>query len=277
MVTEDSERVSTALGGTALVTALSTLDSGSCTERAAALRRRLMAVEQLYEGVPAQVRAPGSVPETLPLATEPPGEEFARFEYDAVMGLSKDGEASPTPADLAGTASVLLRADRHAPGAALRDTLRGLRDAGVERVGLLYSRPIAEALERGSPDGVVFGDRCPVDWSLVDKVPQARKAEIWIETAVRAVEDCDCAADLRGVVAMRDDRRNAARAIAIPVDVRGKAGDRPLVIRDGGTWGPAAVALYNAVRIDPKRPRGTPVVLDLEAAAPNYGFEVRRD
>ncbi len=274
---QDTASVTTALGGMALVPALSVLDDGPCSERAAALRRRLMATELLYEGVPALVAAPDSIPETLPATSTPPGPEFADFDYAIAVGLDKDGSTTPSPDSLDGATSVLLRADRHAAGDAVRRTLRGLRDAGVERVGLLFARPLDAGIDLATPvTSEVFGESCPVDWSWVDKVPAHKRAELWIETAVRAVEGCDCAVDPRHVVALRARTRNESRAVAIPVDVRGTTGARPLVIREGGAWGPAARALYDAIRIDPKRPRGTPVVIDLEAAAPTHALEVKQ-
>lgn len=272
-------QIGTALGGAAFVPRLETLDGGLCADRAAALRSRLLALELLYEGVPQLVRSPGSIPETLPSASNAPSEEFASVIYDAAVGVSKDGVASGLDA-LAGATSVLVRADRHADGEAVRDALRTLRDGGVHTVGLLYARPFgvgldeapAPAVPEGSTNADVVFASCPIDWSYVHKASPEKKAELWIETAVAAVEDCDCAADPKEVSWLRRAKHEDTRAIALAIDVRGTSGSRPLVIRAGGTWGPASRALYNAIRIDPRRPRGTPVVIDLDGSSTTPTF-----
>ena len=302
-----------ALGSTIFLPTLASLEEGSCFDRSATLRRRLMAMELLYEGVPAGERAPrgpSEFPETLPAAQKPPGEEFAGFVYGPRVGLTKDGDVVLESGERLGVDSegrfaglgellsgasvlgdgVLFAADQHAPGDAVRAVLRALRAVDVPRVGLLFHRPLDRSVDRApAPAGLagrrsatkasgpvsdvdlVFGVDCPGRWGVVDQAKADSKREAWIAAALRAYEQCDCEIPAAEVAWLQEQELSLEPRVAIPVDVRGTQGDRPLIVASGRPWGPAAKALYEAIRIDPKRPRGTPVLLDLEASDP-LGF-----
>jgi hypothetical protein len=277
-VDEGTTRVVSAMGASIFVPTLASLDEGDCIERVRTLRRRLRTTELLYEAVPSLAHW-GSFPETLPEVSKPAGEEFAAFDYDQWVAVARDGTVTGSSEwNRPEAGSVLLRADRYASGAAVRALLKTLRGLGVPYVGLLYGRPLdgferaeaSEAVQGRSAEsdeaGAVFPEGCPVDWSVLDAAGLWSNMELWIETVARGLEKCDCATDPRDVVWLYEDHLNPQLTVAIPIDVHGRTGARPLVIGEGRPWGPAAKALFNAIRIDPARPRGTPVVLDLDAS-----------
>ena len=149
------------------------------------------------------------------------------------------------------------------------------RDRSVDRApapaGLAGRRSATKASGPVSDVDLVFGVDCPGRWGVVDQAKADSKREAWIAAALRAYEQCDCEIPAAEVAWLQEQGLSLEPGVAIPVDVRGTQGDRPLIVASGRPWGPAAKALYEAIRIDPKRPRGTPVLLDLEASDP-LGF-----
>ena len=247
-------------GGVRLRAEPRNLQASSAT-RSRRPRRSLRAFELLYEGSPLALR--GGAEETIPKAPNPPGEGSSlrrRFPHRPV------GRRDSEPDDRAEEHAVLLGANRHAPGRRSRHAggptgcRSGAGGAGVRAPG---HPPRLGDVAHGTPNAaLVFDESCPWIGPRCRAQP-AERAEVWIDRVSEAVVRCSCDVDLEHVLWLQRQEYDASRPIAIPIDPRGTPGDRPLVIREGGPWGPAARALFDAIRIDPVRPHGTPVVIDV--------------